>query len=81
MSGLGWLVTCLLFRSQFANASIDWSLPDQLVGSTVTALLHVAALYPNYRTAATAAILEFTGRTVEQLKSESREFRTALVRS
>ncbi|KAF8913519.1 hypothetical protein CPB85DRAFT_1299266 [Mucidula mucida] len=37
----------------------DWSLPDQLVFSTVSALLRVASLHPEHNDVATGAILDF----------------------
>ncbi|KAG7448129.1 uncharacterized protein BT62DRAFT_930208 [Guyanagaster necrorhizus] len=37
----------------------DWSLPDQLVFSTVSALLRVSGLHPQYSDSATGAIIAF----------------------
>lgn len=53
--------------------SLDWSLPDQLVCMTVSALLHLAVLYPRYRSDATSSILHFSSKIIERLKMEHRE--------
>ncbi|KAI5120463.1 hypothetical protein M0805_006483 [Coniferiporia weirii] len=47
-----------------------WALPDQLVSETVSALLRFASLYPQYRSAASKSILEFSSKIIEQLKTE-----------
>lgn len=41
------------------NDHIDWSLPDQLVFSTISALLRVASLHPEHSEVATGAIFDF----------------------
>lgn len=48
----------------------EWALPDQLVSTTVTALLRIASLHPQYRSAATSAILDFASKIIDQLKKE-----------
>ncbi|THH11990.1 hypothetical protein EW145_g299 [Phellinidium pouzarii] len=47
-----------------------WALPDQLVSTTVSALLRFASLYPQYRSAAASSILEFSSKIIEHLKTE-----------
>jgi hypothetical protein len=49
----------------------EWALPDQLVFSTVTALLRVASLHPNYSARATEAIISFIKDVVEQVHVNS----------
>jgi phosphatidylinositol 4-kinase A len=47
---------------------IEWALPDQLVYSTVSALLRTAAVHPQHRTAALNAIFDFTRTIVQRLE-------------
>ncbi|RDB21005.1 Phosphatidylinositol 4-kinase stt4 [Hypsizygus marmoreus] len=47
----------------------DWALPDQLVYSTVSALLRLSSAYPKYNARATSAICTFLTRTVEQVRT------------
>lgn len=61
-----WLV-CYLMRL-IIHCALDWALPDQLVSSTVTALLRIASLHSEYRQVATAAISQFVGQIVAMLK-------------
>ncbi|KAF7311374.1 hypothetical protein MKEN_01039300 [Mycena kentingensis (nom. inval.)] len=49
----------------------EWSLPDQLVFSTVSALLRISTSHANYSDAATGAILSFIARIVEEIKTAS----------
>ncbi|TDL24976.1 atypical/PIKK/PI4K protein kinase [Rickenella mellea] len=48
----------------------EWSLPDQLVYTTVSALLRLATAHTEHREAATSSTLEFAARMIELLKSE-----------
>ena len=50
---------------------IDWALPDQLSFSTVSALLHLATTYPQFRNISVESVLSFCNTIVAQLKSES----------
>ncbi|ESK94184.1 phosphatidylinositol 4-kinase [Moniliophthora roreri MCA 2997] len=47
----------------------DWALPDQLVCSTVSALLRISSIHREYRDAATNAIVSFIFDVVEKIKS------------
>lgn len=53
---------------------IGWSLPDQLVYTTVSALLRLASAHSEYREAATSSTLEFAGQMIGLLKSEDRTY-------
>ncbi|KAG6828586.1 hypothetical protein H0H92_007376 [Tricholoma furcatifolium] len=48
---------------------IDWSLPDQLVYSTVSALLRLSNVHSKYSEEATSAICFFLSQTVEQIRT------------
>ncbi|GLB34718.1 putative PI3 PI4-kinase family protein [Lyophyllum shimeji] len=47
----------------------DWALPDQLVYSTVSALLRLSSSHIQYKEKAALAICAFLSQTVEQIKS------------
>ncbi|KAF8637362.1 hypothetical protein AX17_002861 [Amanita inopinata Kibby_2008] len=49
----------------------DWALPDQLVFSTVSALLHLTNAQPEKSNRAVAAILSFIAETVENIKTST----------
>lgn len=49
----------------------DWSLPDELVFVTVSALLRLASLHHNYRERALAAIVRFADESVKMLGEET----------
>jgi phosphatidylinositol 4-kinase A len=59
--------------SDFLNVTnmhpVDWSLPDQLVFSTVSALLRISASHSQYSEAATNAIFAFVTQVVKMIKS------------
>ncbi|KAG6820652.1 hypothetical protein H0H93_013851 [Arthromyces matolae] len=57
-----------------------WSLPDQLVYSTVSALLRLSSSHPQYTAKATSAICHFLSQTIEQIKeSDSVSILTQLI--
>ncbi|KAH7923479.1 hypothetical protein BV22DRAFT_1036261 [Leucogyrophana mollusca] len=49
----------------------EWALPDQLVFSTVSALLRISSTHQDYAEDALGAILTFISETVEKLKSST----------
>ncbi|KAJ7085721.1 hypothetical protein B0H15DRAFT_846088 [Mycena belliarum] len=49
----------------------EWALPDQLVFSTVSALLRISSSHAKYSHAATNAIFSFISRTVEEINTGS----------
>ena len=51
----------------------EWALPDQLVSTTVSALLRFALLHPQYRALATSSILEFSFKIINLLRNEHRK--------
>lgn len=51
----------------------DWSLPDQLAYSTVSALLKLAAVHSEYRDGVMTAITTFTSVLVDKLRNSPRE--------
>ena len=61
-----------MFALYDLNLFAEWALPDQLTFATVSALLHVASSYPEYRENATGAITQFISQTVEMLKKGDR---------
>ena len=52
----------------------DWSLPDQLAYSTVSALLKLAAVHSEYREGVMTAITTFTSVLVNKLQDSPREY-------
>ncbi|KAG6909642.1 hypothetical protein DXG01_016424 [Tephrocybe rancida] len=59
---------------------LDWSLPDQLVYSTVSALLRLSSSHTQYTEKAATAIRYFLSQTVEQIKiSDSISILTQLI--
>ena len=51
----------------------DWSLPDQLAYTTVSALLKLAAVHPEYRDGVMTAVTTFTSVLVDKLQRSPRE--------
>lgn len=51
----------------------DWALPDQLVYSTISALLRLSNDKPSYVDRAVTAIFKFVSQTVENISSSSCE--------
>ncbi|KAF7338006.1 hypothetical protein MVEN_02024500 [Mycena venus] len=49
----------------------EWALPDQLVYSTVSALLRISSSHEKYSQAATSAIFSFISRIVDKLNTTS----------
>jgi len=59
---------------QYTQSRIsDWALPDQLVFSTVSALLRISTSHHQYTDAATAAIISFVSQTVVKIKTGNGE--------
>jgi len=56
------------------NFFSDWSLPDQLAYTTVSALLKLAAVHSEYRDDVMTAITTFTSVLVTKLQDSPREF-------
>lgn len=52
---------------------IEWALPDQLVYSTVSAILRVSSTHPDRVDQAVDAILRFVTQVVQKLSTASRE--------
>ena len=53
---------------------IEWALPDQLVYSTVSAILRVCSTHPDRADQAVDAILRFVTQIVQKLPTASREY-------
>lgn len=53
----------------------DWALPDQLVFSTVSALLRLSSSHPQYTEQVTSAITFFIAQTVEKIEGDTCKFR------
>lgn len=60
-----------LFASLSKVSFKDWSLPDELVFVTVSALLRLASLHADYRERALAAIVRFADESVKMLGEEN----------
>ncbi|KAG8904073.1 phosphatidylinositol-4- kinase [Tulasnella sp. 403] len=56
---------------EYSLAWEDWALPDQLVFSTVSALLRITAEYPEQRRMVMEAIVTFSLQIMKQLESET----------
>jgi phosphatidylinositol 4-kinase A len=50
---------------------LDWALPDQLVFSTVSALLRLSSSHVLYAEQATSAICAFISQTVNKIEASS----------
>lgn len=50
---------------------LDWALPDQLVFSTVSALLRLSSSYLQYAEWATSSICDFIAQTVKKIETGS----------
>ena len=55
----------------FIFDSLDWALPDQLVFSTVSALLHLSSSHLQYSEQATSAICTFIALMVKTIGTSS----------
>jgi phosphatidylinositol 4-kinase len=62
------------YRSESSPSGEDWALPDQLVFSTVSALLSLASTHKEHRATVMDAIYSFSLKVVQQLETETREF-------
>ena len=49
------------------SCSPEWALPDQVVFSTVAALLRISSNHPEYSNRATSAIYFFVEQTIEEI--------------
>ncbi len=54
--------------------ALDWALPDQLVFSTVSALLRLTWSHHGHRLAVMDALFTFSLTIVKQLESETRAY-------
>ena len=73
---LSWEGTSIGLPSQFLDAktvTTEWALPDQLVYSTVSALLRLSNSHPQYRDSASASINSFISLAAEKIISEARQ--------
>lgn len=74
---------CLSWDGTFSSVTIlehlphhsflDWAMPDQLVSTTVTALLKIASAHPKYRQATFDAIVNLVKETIPRFKTEDRK--------
>jgi hypothetical protein len=69
----------LAWAARLTRGLSEWSLPDELVFSTVCALLRLASRYPNYRERVVAAIVTFAEESVKMLGEEPGMFALHLV--
>ena len=57
-----------------SHVTLDWALPDQLVFKTVSALLRTSSTHPEYRRAATQALISFSERILNMLQTGDCEY-------
>ena len=57
----------------------DWAMPDQLVSTTVTALLKIASIHPVHRGSALGAIVSLVTEIVKRFKTADREYMSRLI--
>ena len=62
---VGLFHTCILE----ADIRLDWALPDQLVCSTVSALLYITATRGKHSETAMNTIFKFIGEVVKKIKT------------
>lgn len=55
------------------STTSDWALPDQLVFSTVSALLRITSIHTEYSETAANAIFTFIAEVIEKIKTASCE--------
>lgn len=63
----------MLHLMSISHIPAEWALPDQLVYSTVSALLRMASAHPRYSAAATEAVCAFISDVVNNIKTGDRE--------
>ena len=56
------------------SLSLEWAMPDQLVSTTVTALLKIAGAHPKYRRATFDAIVNLVKEIVPRFQTEDCEY-------
>jgi hypothetical protein len=68
------LTTWLASAATTLSDPLDWALPDQLVFSTVSALLRLSSSHPQYAEQATSAICDFIAKTVKKIETSRRKW-------
>jgi phosphatidylinositol 4-kinase len=58
-------------NNRLLTTTLDWALPDQLVFSTVSALLRLTSTHAEYGDAAATAIFKFIKEIVEKIATAS----------
>jgi hypothetical protein len=51
--------------------SPEWALPDQVVFSTIAALLHISSNHPEYSSRTTSAIYSFVEQAIEKIRDST----------
>lgn len=72
---MGWYDYFLSCPHLFSESSLDWALPDQLVFSTISALLRVSSSYPQYCESTMNAITNFISKVANLIQDEARASR------
>ena len=57
--------------NDYMTIALDWALPDQLVFSTVSALLRLTSTHTDYAEAAATAVFKFIAEIVEKITTAS----------
>jgi hypothetical protein len=70
---MGWyLSTFVLLKMKVLNdCSPEWALPDQVVFSTIAALLHISSNHPEYSNRTTSAIYSFIEQSIEKIREST----------
>jgi hypothetical protein len=70
---MGWyLSTFVLLNMKILNDhSPEWALPDQVVFSTIAALLRISSNHPEYSNRTTSAIYSFVDQTIKKIRDST----------
>lgn len=75
------IILLILVIYILADIFPDWALPDQLVFSTVTALLRLAGKSADHRERIVSSVIQMASETVSQMKNGTRKLSTFLKRN
>ena len=71
LAGYACSASFICAESSYVSDYLDWALPDQLVFSTVSALLRLSGSHLQYAEQATSTICDFIEQTVTEIGSSS----------
>jgi len=76
-----WTCYHLFFTLNYTIPTLDWALPDQLVFSTISALLRISNEHPAYGEQATLAIFSFVSQAIQKIHTSTCKSFSILQRS